>query len=225
MSSFRTKAIVIRRTDYGEADRIVQFLTPEQGKVSVMARGVRREKSKLAGGIELFARCDITVSIGRGELGILTSARLERFYSDILHDIDRLSFGYEVIKQVSKAADALDEPAFFTLIDEAYQNLNDVNVPLPVVQAWFWLQLAILLGVGLNLSTDDNGMKLVEEARYQFDESLGVFRFSENGRFTSDHIKLLRILSAHSPAVAMKVQSVDQLIDDSRWVAERAVAH
>ena len=50
----RTKAIVLRRTDYGEADRILQLLTPS-GKRSVIARGVRKEKSKLAGGIELFS--------------------------------------------------------------------------------------------------------------------------------------------------------------------------
>ena len=57
MKTSRSRAIVLRRTNFGEADRIVDLLTPS-GRVSVMARGVRREKSKLAGGIELFALCD-----------------------------------------------------------------------------------------------------------------------------------------------------------------------
>ena len=56
----RTKAIVLRRTDYGEADRILQLLTPS-GKRSVIARGVRKEKSKLAGGIELFSVSDVLI--------------------------------------------------------------------------------------------------------------------------------------------------------------------
>ena len=51
--SERLRAIVLRRTNYGEADRILQLLTPK-GKRSVMAKGVRRERSKLAGGIELL---------------------------------------------------------------------------------------------------------------------------------------------------------------------------
>src|SRR5690606_3084593 len=85
MKTHRTRAIVLRRTNYGEADRIVQFLTPE-GKVSVMARGVRREKSKLAGGIELFAICDVVVGDGKGDLGVLTSSRLVQFYGNILKD-------------------------------------------------------------------------------------------------------------------------------------------
>ena len=49
----RTKAFVLKRTNYREADRILNLITPE-GKISAIARGARREKSKLAGGIEMF---------------------------------------------------------------------------------------------------------------------------------------------------------------------------
>jgi len=225
MKVIRTKAIVLRRTNYGEADRVVQVLTPEYGKLSVMAKSVRREKSKLAGGIELFARCDITINLGKGELGILTGARLEQFYSNIISDYDRLQFGYEVIKQLSKAADTIDEPAFFDLLDQTLASLNDMDIKLKLIQAWFWLQLAILLGTGLNLATDNNGMKLVEDARYNFDATDGVLVYHEKGTFTSDHIKLLRILSAQPPKVAMQVNGVDALVDDCLWLAERSVGH
>ncbi len=225
MKVIRTKAIVLRRTNYGEADRIVQLLTPEHGKLSVMAKSVRREKSKLAGGIELFARCDITITTGKGDLGILTGARLEQFYRNIMSDYDRLQFGYEVVKQMSKAADALDEPAFFELLDQALAALDDLEISLVVIKAWFWLQLGILLGVGLNLATDDSGMKLVEDATYNFDSSSGALTFHENGQFNSDHIKLLRLLSAQPPKVAMQVGGMSDLIDDCVWLAERSVAH
>ena len=56
----KTLAIVLRRTDFGEADRIVNLLTPG-GKVSAMARGVRKPKSKLAGGIEFFALNEVVL--------------------------------------------------------------------------------------------------------------------------------------------------------------------
>jgi len=67
MNMRRTSAIVLRRTNYGEADRILQLLTPD-GKRGVMAKGVRREKSRLAGGIELFAICEVVITDGKGEL-------------------------------------------------------------------------------------------------------------------------------------------------------------
>ena len=59
-SDLRTQAIILRRTNYGESDRILTLLTPE-GKFSVLARGARKEKSRLAGGIELFSVSDVTI--------------------------------------------------------------------------------------------------------------------------------------------------------------------
>ncbi len=224
-SIIRTKAIVLRRTNYGEADRILQFLTPDYGKVSAIAKGARKEKSKLAGGIELFARCDVTINLGKGNLGIVTGTRLEIFYGEILHDYDKLQFGYEAIKQMNKAADSLDEPAFFELLDQTFSYLNQEIILLPVIKTWFWLQLAIMLGIGLNLSTDDSGMKLVEDATYDFDVAMNVFVFRESGRLTSRHIKLLRLLSAQPPSVAMHVNGIRELIDDCAWVAEQTIAH
>lgn len=224
MKTLRTKAIVLRRTNYGEADRIVQFLTPENGVMSVMAKGVRREKSRLAGGIELFATCDVTVGSGRGELGILTASRMDKFYSHIMTDYDRLQFGYDAVKQVAGVAATVDEPAFYDLLEQTYQALDDLMIDVRLTRAWFWLQLAILLGVGMNLSTDVNGMKLVEDARYNFSELDHGFVFNEKGTFGSEHIKLLRILSAQSPKVAAHVSGVGDLINDCLWAAERAVA-
>ena len=107
MKSERTRAVVLRRTNYGEADRIVQFLTPI-GRRSVIARGVRREKSKLAGGIELFAVSDIVIGQGKGDLGVLTGARLVHFYRHIIEDYDRMQFGYEALKLVSRASEMVD---------------------------------------------------------------------------------------------------------------------
>ncbi len=224
MKTVRTKAIVLRRTNYGEADRIVNFLTPENGVMSAMAKGVRKEKSRLAGGIELFATCDVTIGNGKGDLGILTAARLETFYSFIMTDYDRLQFGYEAIKQINKIAATVDESAFYDLLEQTFASLNDSTIDVRLTKTWFWLQLAILLGVGMNLATDINGMKLVEDTTYNFVESEHGFIFHEKGMFTTDHLKLLRILSAQAPKVAAHVSGVGDLVNDCLWAAERVVA-
>ena len=81
MSAERTQAIVLRRTNFGEADRILTLLTP-LGQRGAMARGARREKSKLAGGIELFGVSDVVLQQGKIDLATLTSARLIHFLSE-----------------------------------------------------------------------------------------------------------------------------------------------
>ena len=113
MKPIRTKAIVLRRTNYAEADRILQLLTPEYGRLSVIAKGVRREKSKLAGGIELFAVCDVSIIPGKGDMGTLTGSRLDTFFAHIMEQYERLQFGYEAIKHVSQASDTIADPAYF----------------------------------------------------------------------------------------------------------------
>ena len=83
-SDIKTKALVLRRTNYGEADRIVNFITPE-GKISAIAKGVRKEKSKLAGGMELFSLIQINIHQGKNEMGVVTSAKMLKFYSALLN--------------------------------------------------------------------------------------------------------------------------------------------
>lgn len=225
MKPIRTKAIVLRRTNYAEADRILQLLTPEYGKMSVIAKGVRREKSKLAGGIELFAICDVSIIPGKGDMGTLTSSRLDIFYGHIMDEYERLQLGYEAIKQINQAAEVVSDPAFFELLATTFASLDNHEINEKITAAWFWLQLAILLGVGLNLSTDENGMKLVEESRYNFSEDSMSFVYNEQGRFTTEHIKLLRLLSAQPPQIAQHVQGVEALIGECLWLAERSIAH
>lgn len=220
MANFvRSQAIVLRRTDYGEADRILQLLTPDQGKISLMAKGVRKEKSKLAGGIELFAVSDIGFISGKSDIGTLTGAKLERYFSHIVEDYDRTQLAYEAIKQISKAAETVGEAAFFELLRQLFAALDDLKLPLGLAETWFWLQLNILLGLGMNLTTDANGMKLVEDSRYDFDESDMAFVYRPSGRFTTDHIKLLRLLSARPPQVAAQVRGVTDLVADVTWLA------
>ena len=214
MSSITTKAIVLSRVNYGEADRIMQVLTPDYGKISAMAKGVRREKSKLAGGVELLAICDLTIHQGKGELGIVTSARLDTFFSHILTDYDRLQFVYYVLKDISKASEVVSEPAFYELARVALESLNNPEISLGITELWYRLQIAILLGVGINLATDSNGMKLVEDARYRFDVDDMAFVYNERGQYTSQHIKLLRVMSAQNPNIIAQIKGVDELVDE-----------
>lgn len=178
-----------------------------------MAKGVRREKSKLAGGVELLAVCDLTVHQGKGDLGIVTSARLDTFFSNILGDYDRLQFAYYVLKDISKAAEILTESAFFDLLRVTLESLNNKQIGLEVTELWYRLQIAILLGVGINLATDSNGMKLVEDTRYRFNVDEMAFVYDERGQYTSEHIKLLRVMSAQNPHVIAQIKNAKELID------------
>jgi len=218
MKTIRTRAIVLRRTNFGEADRILQLLTPE-GRRSVMAKGVRREKSKLAGGIELFAITDVVLGEGRGDLGILTSAQLVKFYRHILEDYDRLQFGYRAIKLVGAASDTVDEPEWFDLLAEVLAALDALTIPSELIETWFLLRYSGLLGRELNLERDIDGAPLSAELRYRYDSSEEGLRPLTSGEVTSDHIKLLRLIGTRSLKVLVQIGGIGAILPECLRVA------
>jgi DNA repair protein RecO (recombination protein O) len=72
--SLKTEAIVLRSLRYGEADRILHIYTPGRGRLSAIAKGVRRAKSRFGGRLEPFFRLDLVLYEGRSELLTVTSA-------------------------------------------------------------------------------------------------------------------------------------------------------
>lgn len=223
MTTIRTRAIVLRRTNYGEADRILQLLTP-QGKRSVMAKGVRREKSKLAGGIELFAITDVVINEGKGELGILTSARLVQFYRHILEDYDRMQFGYEVIKHVTRASEMMDEPEWYDVLAEVLMALDVKTIPLQLIQTWFYLRYAVLMGHELSLTHDTSGERLRADEHYIYDVSETGLRPDIHGELRADHIKLLRLINAKSLKVLAQIGGIEKTLSDCWLVARQHAA-
>jgi DNA repair protein RecO (recombination protein O) len=223
MKTTRTRAIVLRRTNFGEADRILDLLTPD-GRMSVMARAVRKEKSKLAGGIELFAICDIVVGAGKGDLGVLTSARLVTFYRHILQDYDRMQFAYEALVQVTRASASLDEPEWYAIVSEVLAALDVLTVPLPLVQTWFYVRVAQLLGDELNAVRDYKGERLQDGKKYRYDSQEKGFAEDVNGMITSEHIKILRLVAAKPLNIIIQVGGMADYLADCLYVARQHAA-
>jgi DNA repair protein RecO (recombination protein O) len=215
MKQLLTTGIILNRTDYGEADRILTILTPDSGKLRLMARGVRRVKSKLAGGIELFSTSDITYIEGKGEIGTLISSRLIKYYRHIVKDIDRVQLGYELIKLLNKATEDHPEAEYYRLLEQAFAALDDPNIDLQLIRVWFWCQLLRQAGHSPNLRTDSNDRKLNTETNYNFDLEAMTFTPHSSGKYVADRIKTLRLLfSTHTPYDIQKVQGLNDRLAD-----------
>lgn len=215
MKQIVTKGIVLTRTNYGEADRIITVLTPDQGKLRLIAKGVRKPKSRLAGGIELFSISDITFIRGRGDIGTLVSSRLEIHFRHIVEDIDRTMVAYDFIKQTNKATEDEPEELYFTLLARGLAALDDSNFSLQLLSVWFSAQLLAHGGYIPELQQDAAGKKLDGTKTYEFEYEGNTFIARDGGRFNASKIKLLRILFADlQPAVVQKVQGVDALLPD-----------
>jgi DNA repair protein RecO (recombination protein O) len=72
--SLKSDAVVLRSIRYGEADRILHLYTPDRGRLSAIAKGVRRSKSRFGGRLEPYFRLRLVLYEGRSELLTVTSA-------------------------------------------------------------------------------------------------------------------------------------------------------
>lgn len=210
----KSQALILKRTNYGEADRIVQILTPEHGKMSVMAKGVRKQKSKLAPCIELFCLSTLVIHFGKGKLGILTSATIDQFYDKILQHYDRLQYGYEILKRTKQLSEHVQEKRIFDFLHTSLETLNTPSIDLRIIQAWSYLHYADLSGHSLNISRDNANQPLSADSTYQFDIAEMSFIKDENGRFGAEHLKLLKILTLKKPQFIAKISGIDAYIDD-----------
>ncbi len=146
MNQIITEGIVLARTNYQEADRIVTLLTPDHGKVSALAKGVRKSKSKVAGGIELFSISEISFIRGKGSLATLISARLKNHYGNIVQDIERTMAGYDLIKLLNRVTEDAPGPEYYVLLQQLFIALDDPKINLDLVRLWFFAQLLGLAG-------------------------------------------------------------------------------
>lgn len=105
--AFRTPCVIVKRRDFGEADRILTILTPRHGKIDVVAKGARKLTSHKTGHVELFTRVDMLIHKGR-DLGIAVQVELVEPYLRLREDLRRGAYA-------NYAAELLDR---FTLTDD-----------------------------------------------------------------------------------------------------------
>lgn len=209
-SDLRTRAIVLRRTNYGEADRILNLLTPE-GKIAVVARSVRKEKSRLAGSIELFSVADVVVHQGKSKFAVLTSAKMLQFFSNILSDVHGLELAALMMKKVELATEQVSSPDYFSLLIQALDGLNR-RLDRELVRTWFLLNLARIGGEELNLLRDVGGNDLSPELTYTWDAAESALRSDAGGQIDASAIKFARFLLANPLLWATKIDGYEALL-------------
>ncbi len=209
-SDLRTRAIVLRRTNYGETDRILTLLTPE-GRHSVLAKGVRKEKSRLAGGIELFTIADVVIHQGRSDLGTLTGAKMLQFYSNLLSDFPRLNLASDFLKKIDRAASQVSSPEHYDILTQSLAGLNG-DFSLDLVQAWFLFNLARIGGEEVNFLFDTAGQKLDSTMIYSWDFTEQALRPDAVGRISAREIKLARFLLSNKLSWATKIDDLEQML-------------
>lgn len=144
--AFRTPAIILKRRDFGEADRLLTIFTPEHGKLEVIAKGARKPTSHKTGHVELFTRADMLIHRGR-DLDIAVQAEMVASYLGIRENLQRgayASYVAELLDRFTTESED-DHSSLFQLVDDTLDRLCNDDDPRLAVR---YYEMRLLDAVG-----------------------------------------------------------------------------
>ena len=213
---YRAEAVVLRRSDFSEADRLLTLMTPG-GKRRVVAKGARKTTSRLAGHIELFSHATVLLAVGRN-FDIVTQSAVLHSYDTLRGNLQRISAAYYVVELIDRLIGEEDEnPLTFELLVETLGAL-DTTHSLDLALRYFELRLLGNIGYRPRLHNCANCQEpLGEDARRFSPVSGGVLcpRCENTDRralsMSLGAFKLLRYLQTQ-PAEAIEMLTLSDAV-------------
>jgi len=133
LRTYKTEGIVLKRTNFGEADKIVTFYTKDYGKLVALAKGVRRLTSRKRGSLEIFNQVVFFAAKGKS-LDIITEVETRQTYSQWRKDLKKVGAAYEMAEMVDRlTAEGSEQKEIYELLCSYLQRLKTTskqNLPL-----------------------------------------------------------------------------------------------
>lgn len=143
--TYRTEAIVLRRTDFGEADRLLTLFSRDLGKIKAIAKGARKPQSRQTGHVELFMRTQFLIAQGR-DLDIVTQAEMVEGYPALREDLVRTTYASYAVELLDRfAADEDKDVRKYNLLADALSWFAETDNPL-LAGRFYELRLLSLAG-------------------------------------------------------------------------------
>ena len=142
----KTEGIVLRETEYRDSDKLLTVLTRDFGKITLKARGVRSNRSRLKAACQLLTYSEFTVFEQQGRYTI-TEAVPKEMFSGLRTDIELLSLASyfaQVTETVAQEEDPM--PELLSLLLNALYALSKLGKPQRLVKAVFELRLCCIAG-------------------------------------------------------------------------------
>jgi len=146
MPIYSAEAVVLRKVDYGEADRILTLLTRERGKIPAIAKSVRRSKSRMAGQLDVFSHGKMLLAEGRS-MDVVTQFQRITENSALGAELKRAAVASVVVEVADKIMEERHAaPEMFALVVQALAHLSDREVPPITELADYLMRILAELG-------------------------------------------------------------------------------
>lgn len=171
--SYSSEGIILGRASYSEADRIISLFSKDYGKITLLAKGVRKLQSRKRGHIEVFNRVKFSATKGKG-LDILTEAEEIESYRKIRSSLKKVSLAYYFTEIIARTAhDGEANRSVYDLLCRYLIGMENQR-QLKKYRLTFLTELLILLGYWPRSKPLINPDLLLEEVMERKPNSLRV---------------------------------------------------
>jgi DNA repair protein RecO (recombination protein O) len=171
-----TDALLLRATDYRDADRIVTLFTRDAGKLSAIARGARGSRRRFSGALEPYAVIRVELAPRRGELYGLKQAEVTRSFTGILSDLGRMDAAGAALALVRDAhGGEVSDADLFVAVVQYLTLVDHQGDPQRDLLLCFAQRVLYLMGIAPRLSACGRSGEEVPDGRAAFfDPALGA---------------------------------------------------
>ena len=216
MSIYKTCGIILKRSNFGEADRLLTIFTEGKGKIKVIAKGVRKQNSRLGGHLELFCLTNLVIAEGRN-LDIVTEAEIIESYINVRNNLEKANATYYLAEIVDKlTAEYESHDDVFNLLKITIDRINEnkKNLSLP----YFEINLLKSIGYEPELGKCLKCQKAPEPKDNSFDLAEGGLVCGNCGGFaekiSDEAVKILRLFLSAEISILDRLKLGASLVEE-----------
>lgn len=225
--TYKTEGIIIKKSNYKEADLLLRVFTPHFGKITVIAKGARKIKSKLAGNLEMF--CHNQFMFAEGKIfDVVCSVDAKERHLFLRENLNKLSQAYYLAELVDKLLpEGEPNPKLY---GEFLKAINFILIDRILAVRAFEIKTFRILGFGPEVDLCVNCHTGLEKNHCSLSYNFGgVLCNSCAGKDISAYpvsdnsIKLFRMIIAFDNEVIMRVSQLDSLLSEIKTFNEKYI--
>jgi len=187
----KTKGIVIREVNYGEADKMLTILTPDLGKVSCVAKGARKPKSRFLGISGLFTFSDFILFKGSLDTYTINSGEIIESFYNLRCDLDKLTCAMDITKILRELVQEGENSAkILRLYLNTLYVLSATDKDMEFIKIVFLIKLLAISGFAAYMGECRKCRQRVEGLYYDYKEN--VFLCDDCGKLNKSVVLLRR---------------------------------
>ncbi len=224
---YRTQGFVLKKTDLREADQVFDIYTKDFGKLEILGKAIRKIKSKLRSGANLFYLSEVEFIQGKTYKTLTDAITIEKF-KNIRNDLEKLKAAF----QIAEVADSLikgqeQDQEVWDLLNETLNKLNNSSFAISLIYYYFLWNLLSILGYQIDLYNCVICRKnLIPLKLYFSSEESGIIcamcfdKTNERIDISSEVIKILRLLLKKDWNILLRLKIQDSHKEELETISE-----